>query len=586
MPLLAEISTAQPAFHNFPRTFSAHSCFHVNKSLGSLTFGNEKELSSSWKSLIIPKRGNFSAQPEISRRGFLIRAVAILESKRVVHDGNGNVSMGERTEFKNSQVGVAPITSEVQLAYSSGDSEELDERERLRRERISKANKGNTPWNKGRKHSAETLRRIKERTRLAMQDPKVKMKLVKLGHAQSEETRLKIGVGVRMGWQRRREKLVLQETCYFEWQNLIAEASRQGYKGEEELQWDSYQILNEELKKEWLESVEQRKKMPRTVGSRRAPKSAEQRKKISESISAKWADPEYRDRVCSALAKYHGTPTGVNRRPRRKRSESTDTTRTSQKKEKSDVNSSFAGGSRIESQRLKLRKSKAPRFKDPLASSKLEMIKSIRAQRAIAETQKMEAIERARLLIAEAEKAAEALEVAATRSPIARASLLETRKLIAEAIQSIESIDIEQMASPQTEEPNAAASYNYEVGTPNNEGGSLGGKEDQNRAVQTIANGTQLFPSSIDEDFDFSKFSLQDLLGGENEVPASSNGYGVSHSSFSSLANQPNGNKPSDHKPSFNGTKLHHLEEKADSQVITVTKKWVRGRLVEVAEGC
>lgn len=108
---------------------------------------------------------------------------------------------------------------------------------------------------------------------------------------------------------------------------------------------------------------------------------------------------EYRDRVCSALAKYHGTPTGVNRRPRRKRSESTDTTRTSQKKEKSDVNSSFAGGSRIESQRLKLRKSKAPRFKDPLASSKLEMIKSIRAQRAIAETQKMEAIERARSVL-------------------------------------------------------------------------------------------------------------------------------------------------------------------------------------------
>jgi hypothetical protein len=31
--------------------------------------------------------------------------------------------------------------------------EDLDERERLRRLRISKANKGNTPWNKGRKHS-------------------------------------------------------------------------------------------------------------------------------------------------------------------------------------------------------------------------------------------------------------------------------------------------------------------------------------------------------------------------------------------------------------------------------------------------
>lgn len=46
-----------------------------------------------------------------------------------------------------------------------------------------------------------------------------------------------------------------------------------------------------------------------------------------------------------------------------------------------------------------------------------------------------------RLLIAEAEKAAEALEIAAIKSPIARASLIETRKLIAEAIQSIESIE-------------------------------------------------------------------------------------------------------------------------------------------------
>ena len=93
-----------------------------------------------------------------------------------------------------------------------------------------------------------------------------------------------------MGWQRRRKKLKLQETCYLQWKDLIAEASRQGGLGEEELQWDSYQIMNEQLKKEWQESVEQRKTMPRPVGGRRAPKSAEQRKKISESISAKWAD--------------------------------------------------------------------------------------------------------------------------------------------------------------------------------------------------------------------------------------------------------------------------------------------------------
>ncbi|XP_022955868.1 uncharacterized protein LOC111457724 isoform X1 [Cucurbita moschata] len=582
MPLLAEIFTAQPAFHCF------HSCFLVNNSMVSLTFGNEKELSSCWKSLIVPKRMNFSAQLEVSRRGLLIRAIATLESKRVVHDGNGGVYMEKRTEFKNSQLGSALFTSDTQLASSGEDSEELDERERVRRERISQANKGQTPWNKGRKHSAETLRRIKERTWLAMQDPKVKNKLAKAGgHAQSEETRMKIGVGVRMGWQRRREKLVLQEKCYIEWKHLIAEASRRGYKGEEELQWDSYQILNERFKKEWLESVEQRKRKSRPVGSKRAPKSAEQRKKISESISAKWDDPEYRDRVCSAIAKYHGTPIGVNRRrPRRKHSESMEITRTSQKKEKSNVYSSFADGSGIENRQPRIRKSKAPRFKDPSASFKLDMIKSIRAQRAIAEAKKMEAIEQARLMIAEAEKAAKALEVAAKRSPIARASLLETRKLIAEALQSIECIDIEQMASQQTEEQNAVASSIHEMGTPNDEEDSLAGKEDQRRAAQTMAKGTQLLPRGIEDvAFDFGKFSVQDL-----EVAASTNGYGASYPPrLSSLANQPNGkgNKASDeHKDWLNGTNLHQLEEKADTQVSAARKKWVRGRLVEVAEVC
>ncbi|KAK8547220.1 hypothetical protein V6N13_097937 [Hibiscus sabdariffa] len=63
-----------------------------------------------------------------------------------------------------------------------------------------------------------------------------RMKLANLGHAQSQETREKIITGVRMGWERRREKLMVQETCHFEWMNLITEASRKGYFGEEELQ--------------------------------------------------------------------------------------------------------------------------------------------------------------------------------------------------------------------------------------------------------------------------------------------------------------------------------------------------------------
>lgn len=84
---------------------------------------------------------------------------------------------------------------------------------------------------------------------------------------------------------------MVQETCCIEWQNLIAEASRQGYVDQEELQWNSYETMNEQLKQEWLASIEQRKQTTRIPGGRRAPKSLEQRRKIAEAISAKWADP-------------------------------------------------------------------------------------------------------------------------------------------------------------------------------------------------------------------------------------------------------------------------------------------------------
>lgn len=102
---------------------------------------------------------------------------------------------------------------------------------------------------------------------------------------------MKIGMGVREGWCRRRKRLLVQEKCLLKWQNLIAEASRKGYAGEKELRWNSYEFLDKQLKQEWLENIEKRKTMPRPTGSKRAPKSSEQRRKISEAISAKWADP-------------------------------------------------------------------------------------------------------------------------------------------------------------------------------------------------------------------------------------------------------------------------------------------------------
>lgn len=78
----------------------------------------------------------------------MIKAVATLERRGFVQDRNG------QKVCDVSQVGVHSGLPKIEPECSSEDSKELGERERLRRLKISKANKGNTPWNKGRKHSA------------------------------------------------------------------------------------------------------------------------------------------------------------------------------------------------------------------------------------------------------------------------------------------------------------------------------------------------------------------------------------------------------------------------------------------------
>lgn len=106
---------------------------------------------------------------------------------------------------------------------------------------------------------------------------------------------------------------------------------------------------------------------------------------------------DYRNRVCSGLAKYHGIEPGAERKSRRRPSDGTwMSKRSPMKKKDSDTSNSSEGEAKIQNQRLRLRRNNAPHYKDPLVSSKLEMIKNIRAKRAVVETKKTEAIERAR----------------------------------------------------------------------------------------------------------------------------------------------------------------------------------------------
>ncbi|XP_043690295.1 uncharacterized protein LOC122641044 isoform X2 [Telopea speciosissima] len=142
------------------------------------------------------------------------------------------------------------ISEEVQ-GDSDSDSVEgvgdVDHKELRRRRKIGLANKGKIPWNKGRKHSAETRTLIKQKTIEALSDPKVRRKMSEYPHAHTEQSKARIGFAQkrvwakRLKWKRRGEKLFLK------WTESIAEAARRGGNDQQELDWDSYDKIKAEI---------------------------------------------------------------------------------------------------------------------------------------------------------------------------------------------------------------------------------------------------------------------------------------------------------------------------------------------------
>lgn len=143
MGCYADIATAQPCHQNNVYTFRSQFVLQNN-----LLYRNEKRLLYPWKSFSIPQRtNNFNmGRIELWRGRLIIKAVATLEPIGVSQSDGGF-----KLRVDSDSAGLALSGNESKSSIE--DSNKLNEREKLRRMRISKANKGNIPWNKGRKHT-------------------------------------------------------------------------------------------------------------------------------------------------------------------------------------------------------------------------------------------------------------------------------------------------------------------------------------------------------------------------------------------------------------------------------------------------
>lgn len=380
------------------------------KVLGNFVKINSDKLPSRWKTGL-----QFSSRPAAKFRHLIVFGSVVIKAIAAILavENVFPVLQEENININNGVQSGLDIISVI-------DTEEMPSKKDERGMRIRNGNKGKVPWNKGRKHSPETLALIRERTKKAMQDPKVRKKLLNCAHPRSDHMKMKIGMAVSKAHEERRKNMKFQKTCLLEWEDNIAEAARIGSYREEKLQWNTYVILKEKMRQEWLQALQMQKAM-RKCKDRRVPKSVEHKKKISEAIRTKWEDPDYRQRACSAMKNIsRNRPFSSVRRVARKQ----------------NVNEY-----RTSSSVRRVVRKQTLREGDSMADKKLDRIKQLQANLSAIEMMKREAAERARLLIVEAQKAAESLEAVPVINATAQASLFETKKLLSEAIQTLRSAE-------------------------------------------------------------------------------------------------------------------------------------------------
>lgn len=181
--------------------------------------------------------------------------------------------------------------------------------------KISAANKGKTPWNKGRARSEETKARIsegvrkrnrkvflaklaelgqteeeyeaqKKEERRKKEAERRKRRTEKGGYRPTEETRAKISAVLKEKWAKGEVKKRAPATGQ----------RKPGFKHSEETK----RKISESLRKRWSKDPEFRAK--KEASARKANNGTEARKRIADTLKKKWQDPEFRAYMMERIA--------------------------------------------------------------------------------------------------------------------------------------------------------------------------------------------------------------------------------------------------------------------------------------------
>ncbi|MED6159932.1 hypothetical protein PIB30_046831 [Stylosanthes scabra] len=224
-------------------------------------------------------------QPQVSVvKTAIPKSTFVCSSRRVLPIQELHISAddGESAAIEEDNRSKVSIDS-LELSYVNNGNEigSLDDfveplnkkvlKERIRRMRIGLANKGRVPWNKGRKHTSETRERIRIRTLEALRDPKIRKKMAEHPNFHSEQSKEKISYSLRRVWQERLKSRRLGEKFLLSWKQCIANAARKGASDQEELEWNSYSKIEQQLELLRLLQAEEKKKgkkLKTTTGAR------------------------------------------------------------------------------------------------------------------------------------------------------------------------------------------------------------------------------------------------------------------------------------------------------------------------------